>query len=55
MITDKEWSDAVAEIESLRFQLVNNIMPPAEREDIRKKLSGRLFRLGYRIKPMGEK
>lgn len=53
-MTGKEWQEAIAEIERLHFQLVNTITPLAEREAIRKKLSGRLFRLGYRIKPLGE-
>ncbi len=41
-MTDTQWSSAIAEIESLRFQLVNNIMPPSERQDMRDRLIARL-------------
>ena len=54
MITDEDWREAIIEIESLRAQMVSDTLLSAERERVRKKLSGRLFRLGYRIKPMGE-
>jgi len=54
VITDEDWREAIIEIESLRAQMVSDTLLSAERERVRKKLSGRLFRLGYRIKPMGE-
>jgi len=54
VITDEGWREAMIEIESLRAQMVSGTLLPAERERVRKKLSGRLFRLGYLIKPMGE-
>jgi hypothetical protein len=50
-MTDKEWKAAIAEIESLRFQLVNNIMPLTEREDLRRKLTVSLCRLARRDMP----
>ena len=44
-MTNKQWAEAIAEIESLRFQIVTNIMPPAERADLQRRLSDRLIKL----------
>ena len=44
-MTDKQWTDALAEIDSLRFQLVNNIMPKVKRRDLTAQLVTRLRNL----------
>ncbi len=48
-MTDKEWSRAKAEIESLHFQLVNNIMPSNERRELKVRLRLRIIELADRI------
>jgi hypothetical protein len=50
-MTDKEWTEAIAEIESLRFQLTRNIMPMDERESLRQRLKTKLDRLARRDMP----
>ena len=44
-MTDKEWQAAITEIEVLRFQLVNNIMPFTRRKDLQRRLVNRLSEL----------
>jgi hypothetical protein len=38
-MTDQQWNEAIEGINSLRFQLVNNIMPPAHRHELNARLS----------------
>ena len=44
-MTDKEWTDIMAEIHSLRFQLIHNIVPATEREVMRLRLKTLLEKL----------
>jgi hypothetical protein len=41
-MNDKQWQAEIAAIESLRFQSVNNIMPPRERRELQVDLADRL-------------
>jgi len=50
-MTDKEWAEAMTEIQNLRYQLTHNITPAAEREDTASKLRDRLYRLARRDQP----
>jgi len=50
-MTDKQWAEAIGEIESMRFQLVNNIMPFTERQDLQRNLAARLSRLADAMQP----
>ena len=49
-VTDQQWTAAMAEITSLRFQLTNNIMPLTEREDKQSQLARRLRELAEQVK-----
>ena len=44
-MTDKEWNEIMAEIHSLRFQLVHNIVPATEREKMQAHLKALLEKL----------
>ena len=45
MLSDKEWDAMIAEIQSLRYQLTHNIMPPKEREVMRLRMIANLLML----------
>ena len=44
-MTDKEWNDLMTEIQSLRFQLVHNMVLPTEREKLQAHLKALLEKL----------
>ena len=48
-MTEIQWREAMARIESLRFQLVNNIMPMLERQDMRAQLVAALRQLAKQV------
>lgn len=50
MMTDKEWHDVMAEVHSLRFQLIHNIVPATEREKMRAHLVALLEKLASTIR-----
>ncbi len=38
-MTDQQWNEAMAEIQSLRFRITHNIMPVSERHAVNARLS----------------
>jgi hypothetical protein len=49
MLTAKQWNDAIAAIESTRYELSANIMPKTKRDQLTRELSQSLRNLAERI------